>query len=107
MFCVTGRLGKPLGTRSAVQMDFCQIAFQPPPLNPLGQLFSPKFSQFFKTAVLNMGMDILTMTVVKHYSLMVFSPRGQILFEQQHFWFQGASLNESLIQLWSFGCYFL
>ena len=36
--------------------------------NPLRQLFSPKISQFFKTAVLNMGIDIFKMTMVKHYS---------------------------------------
>ena len=74
------QLGKTLGAISAVQMEFCQIAFQSPPpqakgpfaKGPLGQLFLPKFSQFFQTPVLNMGMDILTMLVVKHYSLMVF-----------------------------------
>ena len=40
-------LGKNHGTISAVQMDFVQIAFQPPPLkqpDPLGLLFSPKIS---------------------------------------------------------------
>ena len=26
----SGTLGKPLSKRSAVQMEFCQIAFQPP-----------------------------------------------------------------------------
>ena len=36
--------------------------------DPLGQLFSPKFSQFFKTAVLTMGMDILTMTTYMHFN---------------------------------------
>ena len=65
------KLGKIHGTKSAVQMDFVQIAFQPPPLkqpDPLGLLFSPKISQFFKTAVLTMGIDIFKMTMVKHYS---------------------------------------
>ena len=51
---------------------FCLNSFSTlPPLkqpDPLGLLFSPKFSHFFKTAVLTMGMDILTMTMVKHYS---------------------------------------
>ncbi len=64
--------GKNHGTISAVQMDFVQIAFQPPPPlkqpDPLGLLFSPKISQFFKTAVLTMGIDIFKMTMVKHYS---------------------------------------
>ena len=65
-------LGKTHGTISAVQMDFVQIAFQPPPPplkqpDPLGLLFSPKISQFFKTAVLTMGIDIFKMTMVKHY----------------------------------------
>ena len=64
-------LGKNHGTISAVQMDFVQIAFQPPPLkqpDPLGLLFSPKISRFFKTAILTMGIDIFKMTMVKHYS---------------------------------------
>ena len=57
-------LGKPLGTISAVQMDFVQIAFQPPPSplkqpDPLGLLFSPKISHFFKTAILTMGFPNL------------------------------------------------
>ena len=38
-------------------------------MNALWQLFSPKFCQYFKTAILTMGNDILTMTMVKHYSL--------------------------------------
>ena len=29
--CEAGMLGKPLPAMSAVQMEFCQIAFQPPP----------------------------------------------------------------------------
>ena len=57
------------GTRSAVQIEFCQIAFQPnPPSSKRTLLFLSKISHFFKTAVLTMGMDILTMTMVKHYS---------------------------------------
>ena len=55
---------------------FCPNSFSTPPSppalkqpDPLGLLFSPKISQFFKTAVLTMGMDIFTMTMVKHYSL--------------------------------------
>ena len=43
-------------------MEFCQIAFQPPPLkqtDALWELFSPKISQFFKTAVLTLEMDII------------------------------------------------
>ena len=67
---------KPSGTISAVQTDFCQIAFQlPPPSQANGwiqAISSPKFGQFFKTAVLTMEMDILIMTIVKHYSLMAF-----------------------------------
>ena len=52
---------------------FCPNSFStpPPPLkqpDPLGLLFSTKISQFFKTAVLTMGIDILKMTMVKHYS---------------------------------------
>ena len=39
----------------AVQMEFCQIAFHPPPFplkqtDALWELFLPKISQFFKTA---------------------------------------------------------
>ena len=71
LYCFTSKfaqnaqlhLGKTHGTISAVQMDFVQIAFQPPPPlkqpDPLGLLFSPKISQFFKTAVLTMGIDIV------------------------------------------------
>ena len=46
--------GKPQSRKSAVQIEFCQIAFQPPP-RPLMQTdslelqFSPKNSNFFKT----------------------------------------------------------
>ena len=59
-------LGKQLGAISAVQMDFCQIAFQSRhPLKQNGSSFI--FSQFFKTAVLSLPMDILTMSMVKHY----------------------------------------
>ena len=50
---------------SAVQMEFCQIAFQPPALkqtDALWELFSPKIGKFVKTAVLTLGIDILTMT---------------------------------------------
>ena len=36
----------------------------------LGQLFSPNISQF-KTTVLAMGMDILILTMVKHYYLII------------------------------------
>ena len=46
-------------------------SFNTPSLKEMGALwerFSPKFSQFFKRAILTMGMDILTMTTVKHYS---------------------------------------
>ena len=38
-------------------------------MDALWQLFSPKLCQYFKTAILTMGNDILTMTMVKHYSL--------------------------------------
>ena len=60
-------LGNPLSMRSAVQMEFCQIAFQPPlqQTDALWELFSPKIGNFFKTAVLTLGNDILTMTMVK------------------------------------------
>ena len=50
---------------------FCPNSLSPPPLkqpDPLGLLFSPKISQFFKTAVLTMGIDIFKMTMVKYYS---------------------------------------
>ena len=33
-----------------------------------GRYFSPKISKFFKTAILTLGMDILTITMVKHDS---------------------------------------
>ena len=33
-----------------------------------GRSFSPKISKFFKTAILTFGMDILTITMVKHDS---------------------------------------
>ena len=58
------------GTRSAVQIEFCQIAFSTPlkQTGPLGLLFLLKFSQFLKTAVFTMGIDIFKMTMVKHYS---------------------------------------
>ena len=61
-------LGEPLRKKSAVQMEFCQIAFQPPPLkqtDALWELFLPKIGKFVKTAVLTLGIDILTMTMVK------------------------------------------
>ena len=61
-------LGKPLHKKSAVQTEFVQIAFQPPPLkqtDALWELFSPKICQFFKTAVSTLEMDILTITMVK------------------------------------------
>ena len=61
---------KPLRNTSAVQMEFCQIAFQPP--LPLWELFLPKIGKFVKTAVLTLGMDILTMTMVKLCSKMVY-----------------------------------
>ena len=55
--------------RSAVQMEIRQIAFQPPPpleqTDALWELFSPKIGKFVKTAVLTLGIDILTMTMVK------------------------------------------
>ena len=57
--------------RSAVQTEIRQIAFQPPPLkqtDALWELFSPKISQFFKTAVSTLEMDILTITMVKFCS---------------------------------------
>ena len=38
-------------------------------MDALWQLFSPKFRQLFKTAILTMGNYILTITMVKHYSL--------------------------------------
>ena len=61
-------LGKPLVRIMHVQTEFCQIAFQPPPLkqtDALWELFSPKICKFVKTVVLTLGMDILTMTMVK------------------------------------------
>ena len=75
MTLTTFQLGKPLGRISAVQMDFVQIAFQPPPSSKRtlwGYFFRRKLVNFFKTLVLTMGIDILTMTMVKHYSLVVF-----------------------------------
>ena len=47
----------------------------PPPLkqmDALWELFSPKISQFFKTAVSTLDMDILTVTMVKPCSWKVF-----------------------------------
>ena len=43
----------------------------PPPSSKrmlCGRYFSPKMGKFFKTAILTLGMDILTITVVKHDS---------------------------------------
>ena len=53
----------------ADQMEFCQIAFQPPNKQTLFGNFSPIFCQFFETAVLTKGIYILTMTIVKHLTL--------------------------------------
>ena len=50
-----------------VQMEFWQIGFHPPPLKQtdvLWELLSPKICKFVKF-VLTLGMDILTMTVLK------------------------------------------
>ena len=61
-------LGKTLCNTSAVQLEFCQIAFQPPALkqtDALWELFLPKIGKFVKTAVLTLEIDILTMTMVK------------------------------------------
>ena len=38
-------LGKPLGTISAVQMDFVQIAFQPPPPQATGPFGATFFAE--------------------------------------------------------------
>ena len=54
--------------------------------SPFGLLFSPKISQFFKTAVLTIWMDILTMTMIKHYSLMVFWSLD-IMVDNGEIWF--------------------
>ena len=63
-------------------MEFCQIAFQPPALkqtNVLWELFSPKIGKIFKTAVLTLGIDILTMTMVLDDILMdIMIDNGQI-----------------------------
>ena len=43
----------------------------PPPSSKrtlCGRYFSPKMDKFFKTAILTLGMDIFTITVVKHGS---------------------------------------
>ena len=43
----------------------------PPPSSKrtlCGKYFSPKISKFFKTAIVTSGMDILTITMVKHDS---------------------------------------
>ena len=61
---------------SAVQMDFVQIAFQPPPLkqpDPLGLLFLPTISQFFKTAVLTMEIDIFKIKTAVLKSWQIFA----------------------------------
>ena len=59
-------LGKTHANKICVQTEFCQIAFQPlKQTDALWELFSPKISQFFKTAVLTLGNDILTKTMVK------------------------------------------
>ena len=61
------QLGKPLRNESDVQMEFCQIGFQPPhkQTDALWELFSSKIGKVFKTAGLTLGIDILTMTMVK------------------------------------------
>ena len=65
-------LGKPLVRIMHVQTEFCRIAFQPSPPSSkrtlCGRYFSPKIGKFFKTAILTLGMDILTITVVKYDS---------------------------------------
>ena len=38
-------LGKPLGAISAVQMEFCQIAFQPPPPQANGPFGATFFAE--------------------------------------------------------------
>ena len=52
------------------QLEFCQIAVQPPlpPLkqtDALGHIFFVKNTKNLKTAILTLGMDTLTMTMVK------------------------------------------
>ena len=63
-------LGKPLHKKSAVQTEFVQIAFQPPlkQTDAFWELFSPKICQFFKTAVLTLEIDILTIIMIKFCS---------------------------------------
>ena len=58
-FTPFGCSGKPLRNTSAVQMEFCQIAFQSPPPKANGRFVGTIF------AVLTLGIDILTMTMVK------------------------------------------
>ena len=64
--------GKPHVRKIHVQTEFCQIAIHPPPPSSkrtlCGRYFSLKISIFFKTAILTLGMDILTITMVKHDS---------------------------------------
>ena len=61
--------GAPVGMD--VQTEFCQIAFQSPPLKQMDafwEQFSPKIRKYVKTAILTLGIDILTMTMVKLFS---------------------------------------
>ena len=59
-----------------VQTAFCQIAFQPPAPRAKGRfvagIFLLKNSRFCKTVFLPLGMDMLTISMVKHDSQMVF-----------------------------------
>ena len=77
IFSFLSHLGKTLLKILGVQTEFGQIAFQlpPPPLkqtNALWDIFLPKMSKFFKTVILTLGMDILTITMVKYDSQMAF-----------------------------------
>ena len=49
-----------------VQTVFCQIVFQPPAPQANGRFVAGLFWQ--KLAILTLGMDILTITMVKHDS---------------------------------------
>ena len=67
-YLVTERNGSPLEPEMLFKWNSAKQLFNPPPplkqTNPLGQLFSPKISHFFKTAVLTLEMDIFSVSVM-------------------------------------------
>ena len=60
--------GSPFIREVLFKWNSAKQRFNPPTLkqtDALWELFSPKIGKFFKTAVLTLGNDILTMTMVK------------------------------------------